>query len=174
MTARQDAAIASGLAAAPRGVAGLPGALKRRLLVVAAGFAALETKTEGEQRAPLVLDGWLPPKKDSEAENYPFLIVRPRAGIDTVQGADENATAQMEIIVGTYSDTDDGSTDLLLLIDAIRSDLAAQPVLEATAYEHIGPLNWTIPEQQARPQWIGTITTNWQLPRPLRRDAAEG
>lgn len=154
--------------AAPMTIAGLHQALKTRLAVVASGFL-LEAKTG--RRAPSVLDGWLPPKQDSDVENFPFLIVRPRSGADSVQGAEENATATVQVIVGTLSDTDGGWLDVLLLIDAIRADLCAEPSISGTAYEQIGPMTWDIPEQQPRPQWFGTVTTIWQIPRPVRIEA---
>ncbi len=173
MKERQEAAIASGLAASLGTLAGLHYKLKERLAVAVAGLM-FETRIEGETRAPQVLDSLLPPKTDADTENYPFLLVRHRSGNDTVQGVDQNATATVEIVVGTLSDTDDGYLDLLAVIDAVRADLGSQPAIEGTAYEHVGPLAWQVSDQQARPQWIGTITTNWQLPRPQRRDAAEG
>lgn len=167
MSERHDAAVHAGVAA-PGTICALHNALKTRLNVVAAGLPRFETKTSA--RAPSVIGGWLPPKP-LEGEQFPFLIVRPRAGEDTEQGADENASASFDIIIGTYSDTDDGWFDVLLLVDAIRDDLLAQPTIEGTAYEHFGPLRWEIPEQQPRPQWFGTVTTNWRLPRPRRVEA---
>jgi hypothetical protein len=168
MTTRHEAARESGLAAAPATLVGLYLALKARLEEVVENFS-LETKTD--RRAPEVIDGWLPPKANAEAERYPFLIVRPKNGNDSEQGADENARAVVDIIIGTYSDTDDGWFDVMHLIDAVRADLGAAPVLEGTAYEHVGPLTWTIHEEQPRPQWLGFVTTNWQIPRPQRVEA---
>lgn len=149
-------------------LAQLHGAIKARLAVVAAAFPLLETKTAS--RAPLVLDGWAPPKV-TDAELFPYLIVRPRAGTDTEQSADENSTAAVDILIGTYSDTDDGWLDVMLLIDAIRADLGAAPAIDETAFEQTGPLTWEISELQPRPQWIGTVKTIWTLPRPRRVEA---
>lgn len=167
--ARRDAAMAAG-AVAPNTLMGLHLELKRRLAGVAAKFPLLETKTEGSPRAPSIIDGWVPPKPGGDAVQFPFLIVRPSEGTDTWEGADQNGSATIKIIVGTYSDTDDGWLDVLLLIDAIRSDLAERPTLEGTAYEHFGPLTWEIPGQ-ARPQWFGIVTTIWNVSRPRRIEA---
>jgi hypothetical protein len=155
------------LVAAPGTIMGLHAAIRQRLAAIGARFA-LETKVKDETNAPSVVDGWLPPKV-GEADQFPFLIVRPRTGSDSEQGQDENATAGVDIIVGTYSDNDGGWFDVAILIDAIRADLGAAPAIAGTAYEHIGPLTWEIPEQQPRPQWFGTVHTNWQIPRPRRR-----
>jgi hypothetical protein len=174
MSAADRLAAAMAHDAAPRTVAGLVSAIKDRLGAVVAGMS-LETKSD--VRVPTVIGGWIPPKADADVERFPFLIVRPKSGADSVQGADENALAVVEIIVGTYSDTDDGWLDVLVMIDAIRADLGSEPAIEGTAYDHVGPLTWEIPEHQPRPQWFGVVTTNWQLPRPQRvesRNAMEG
>lgn len=156
-------------AAGQNTVAGLHAALVARMETVAAGLSGFATKLEGK-RAATVIDGWLPPTTP-DAEQFPFLIVRPRSGQDSEQGADENASAAMKIIVGTFSDTDDGFLDVMLMIDAIRLDLDSAPAIDGTAYHHVGPLTWSIPEDQPRPQWFGEVITNWQLPRPQRVEA---
>jgi hypothetical protein len=149
-------------------VAGLQLALQERMETLLE-HVVLETKTG--LRKPTV-DGFdLPPKQGAEVERFPFVIVRSRTGVDSVEGADQNATAVFEIALGTYSDTDDGGLDVLVLIDAIRMSLAAEPAIAGTAYEHVGPLSWETPSLQPRPQWFGFVTTNWQIPRPTRVDA---
>jgi hypothetical protein len=159
---------ARGLAAAPSSIMGLHLRLKERLEVVAAAYPLFETKTTA--RAPTVGDGWLE-TKDPEVEDFPFLLVRPKSGSDSSQASDENATATIDIIIGTYSDEVDGWLDVLNIIDAIRADLGAEPAIADTAYEQIGPLSWELLAQQPRPQWFGTVTTVWQIPRPRRVEA---
>lgn len=163
-------AAAQSNAVGPRTVAALHGALKARLTAVVSGFS-LKTKTA--YRSPSVIDGWLPPKtaEDVDVDRFPFLLVRPRSGADSPQGGDENATAAFQIIIGTYSDEVDGWLDVMLLIDAIRDDLGAEPAIQGSAFEQIGPLTWELQEQQPRPQWFGSVTTQWNLPRPRRVEA---
>jgi hypothetical protein len=156
-------------AAAPNTVAGLYASLAARMEDVAEKFSGMLTKS-GDRRAATIIPGWSPPKTP-EGELFPFIVLRPRSGEDSPQGADESARAQIRIIVGTFCDEDDGWIDVLSLVDAIRDDLNAQPAIVGTAYEHVGPLTWEIPEEQPRPQWIGFVTTNWQLPRAQRVDA---
>ena len=168
MSARKEAAQHAG-AARPATIVGLVDAFEARLAVVASRFPLLETKTD--VRSPSIVDGWLPPKPGGDAEQFPFLIVRPANGSDSEQNANENAVAVVKVIIGTYSDTDDGWRDVAMLIQAIRQDLDEAPAIDGTAFEHIGPLIWEIPEQQARPQWFGIVTANWQLPRPSRVEA---
>lgn len=167
MSARIEAALAN--AAAPGTLAALHLAIKARMEVVAAAFPLLETKTS--TRAPTVIDGWLPPKPGKNAEVYPFLLVRFTGGNDTEQGAEQNATAAFDIVIGTYSDSDNGWLDLLLVIDAIRVDLNAAPAIAGTAFEHTGPLVSKIPQEQTRPEWLGVVTTNWTIPRAQRVEA---
>lgn len=164
--------------AGPGTLVGLQAALKARLLVIAAGFAQLPLKQQPVQlpqlateREPNVVDGWLPPKVAGGEERFPFFIVRPGSGFDEPDSGAPLATATFEIIIGTYSDTDDGWLDVLLIIDAIRLSLHAEPVLAGTAYEHVGPLSWELPVEQPRPQWHGVVTTSWTVPRPRRVEA---
>lgn len=171
LSARVEAA--RSLAAAPSTIMGLHLRLKERLQVVADRFPLMPTKS-GETRAPVIFDGWVPPKTNTGEladEQFPFFAVRPKSGTDTVQGADENGTATVEIWIGTFADDDDGWLDVLILIDAIRADLGMAPTIEGTAFEQVGPLTWQLLDQQPRPQWFGTVTTIWQMPRPQRVEA---
>jgi hypothetical protein len=147
----------------------LHAAFKLRLQVLAAAFPRFETKTDA--RAPQVIDGWLPPKAGIDAERFPYLILQPRSGADSEQSAAQDGRATFDVVLGTYSDTDDGYLDVLELIEAVRQDLGSQPTLAGTAFEQTGPLTWEIPEEQPRPQWIGRVTTNWTVPRPRRVEA---
>jgi hypothetical protein len=158
--------------AAPGTLDSLHEAIKIRMAEVATTFWGLETKTS--EHAPIVVDGWLPPLSSAGDERFSFLIVRPKTGTDSEQGANQDARATFEIVVGTYSDTDDGWRDVVHLIDAIRESLAAAPSLASTSFEHTGPLTWELLEEQPRPQWLGRVTTNWTLPRARRVGPQEG
>jgi hypothetical protein len=142
--------------------------LVARLKDLVANFS-LETKTG--RAAPAVLDGYLPPKPGAEAEQFPFMLVRPTNGVDAEQSAEQDATAVIDIVIGTYSDTDDGWLDVLHLVDAIRADFAEQPTFETPSpFEQTGPMKWALGPHD-RPQWFGTVTTNWIVPRPRRAEA---
>jgi hypothetical protein len=167
---RQEAAAYRAVGGA--GLVALHEALKVRLAGIGKATPLLDTKS-GRQRVPNVYEFNLPPKdpKTTEAEQFPFFLVRPNKGTDSEQGAAQDAKAEIAIIVGTYSDTDDGGVDLLNLIQAVREDLAAQPVLTGTAFEHTGPLTWETENPPPRPQWIGQLITTWTIPRPRRIEA---
>lgn len=171
---RQEAAAYRSIA--PRTIGDLHDAIKGRMAVVADLFWGLSTKTPEEEREPSIIDGWLPPITDNQAARFPFLIVRPSKGVDTVQEGNENAQATFDLIIGTYKNADDGWRDVLDVIQAIRYDLGVAPVIEKTAFEHTGPLTWELlapvdPLLSTRPQWFGIVTTNWTLPRPRRAEA---
>lgn len=159
---------ASYQAAAPCTLVALHAAVKGRMEEVAAAFWGLATKTS--TGAPIVVDGWLSPKTP-EGEQFPFILVRPRSGVDSVQGSGENAIATIELRIGTYLDEDNGWLEPLKLIDAIRDNLGAAPTIAGTAFEHTGPLKWELSDEQPRPQWLATVETIWTLPRPARVEA---
>lgn len=160
------------LVAAKSTLVDLHRAIKARLQnEVAPLFPSLETKDPNVSRAPTLLDGFVPPKPGGDAAQYPFMIVCPRSGTDTEQGADQNATAVFEIVIGTYSDADDGWLDVLMLIDAIRDNFGSAPSIEGTAFEQTGPMTWVLDEAQPRPQWLGSVKSTWTLPRPVRVEA---
>lgn len=169
MSEEERLAAARANAAGASTLAGLHVALKARVAEIAEAHPLYESKTG--TKAIAVVDHQLPPKEAGGDDVYPFMIVRPANGEDTAQGATEESTAIVKIIVGTYHDDDDGLLDVLNLIDALRIDFAEEPVLEGTAFEQRGPLLWEVPDVQPRPQWLGVVTTNWSLPRPQRVEA---
>lgn len=185
MSAADFAAAVKVQAIAPGTLRALHAAIKARLSEVVAPLWLLETRTGN--RAPIIGDGWLapkmappapaqstppnPPATPSAAEQFPFVLVRPRTGVDSVQGGDQNATAVVELLIGAYHDTDDGWLDVLDVIQAIRQSLAESPTLAGTPFEQTGPLSWELVAEQPRPQWFGTVTTSWTIPRPRRVEA---
>lgn len=164
-------AAATALGLAPRTLLDLHAAVKARLETIAARY---EFGAKGGSKTPDVINGWLPPMMADKLDvsRFPFILVRPKQGKDSEANADANARATVDIIVGTYCDEEDGWFDVAVLIDAIRLDIGSAPILERTAFEHVGPLDWVIPEEQPRPQWFGVVTTTWNLPRPYRAQAS--
>jgi len=162
---RQEAAAYKAIA--PETLRGLYDAVAARVGEVAARFWTLGNKG-GEDQAPQVVPGWLPPNV-AGAERFPWIIVRPRTGTDDPQGGTQSAAATIDLLLGVYSDTDDGWLELVELLDALRLDLHGAPTIGA--YEHTGPLSWEIPEEQPRPQWLARVTTIWTVPRPRRIEA---
>jgi hypothetical protein len=166
---------ASYKSASPATIGALHDAIKSRMQPIAAAFWTLLTKG-GTERAPTIVDGWLPPITGATDERFPYVMVRPQSGIDSVQQAVQDAQATFEIHIGTYNDADDGWKDVLQVIDAIRLDLGGAPTINKTAFEQTGPLTWELlapvdPTTSTRPQWLGIVTTIWTFPRPRRVEA---
>ncbi len=164
------------MTAAPSTLPDLHRAIKARMAAIAACLPLLGTKAPEPAvdtdipiaRPAQIFEFDLPPKQLGQ-EQFPFLAVRPITCTDSIPGATQDATATFEIVVGTYSDTDDGGADVLLLMQAIRDSLAAEPRIEGTAFESVGPTVCNTENLGAvRPQWLGKVTTNWTLPRPRR------
>ncbi len=164
-------------------LAALHVAIVARMTAIAATLPLLGTKAPEpavdtgvpQERAAAIYEYDPPPKsaENKDSPRYPFLCINPKRGRDSLPGTEEQSTATVEITVGTYSDTNDGGTDVLLIIEAIRRDLGSRPKLEGTAFSHLGPLDWDTPNLGAtRPQWLGVVTTVWTLPRPPLVDVA--
>lgn len=162
--------------AAPSTLADLHLALKIRMAAIAATLPLLPTKgkepavdTDVPVARPADVIEFDTPPVQLGRERFPFICVRPLSGSDSPQGSVEVSSQSVGLIVGTYSDSDDGGVDVLLLIQAIRRSLGAEPTLAGTAFEHVGPLTWNTENLGAvRPQWLGEVVTNWTIPRPVR------
>jgi hypothetical protein len=118
----------------PATLLGLHDAIEERLARGRRAFPLMETKTE--RRAPTVVDGWLPPKKGRRDAGRGAFPVPHRAPGDRSRqraGRRRERDAVVEVVIGTYSDTDDGWLDVALIIDAIRADLGAAPTIDGTA-----------------------------------------
>ena len=81
----------------------------RELVAKAVKNFALPTKpergfAEGELRAPQIVNGYLPPKRQGSKDDFPFVLVRADEG-----STDQDSTeVRVSIIVGTYSEEYDG------------------------------------------------------------------
>lgn len=120
----------------------------------------------GEDRAPVVVNGFLPPKKrerDSE-DDAPFIIVRPVEGSD----ADNGGMASVAIIFATYSAEDvDGIDEVLQVLWRVRNSLLEKRML-ANRYELRLPLDWRVYEEQPHPYWYAAMVTRWVVAQPER------
>lgn len=169
MSEAERRAAAAYRAAGSSTIKGLHYAICARMEAVASAFWGMETRAG--VGAPRVIDGYLPPKT-SDAQVFPYIIVAPSNGSDSAQGAQQDSTAFVDLFLGVYGDEDDSWLDVTALIDAIRLDVAGQPVFGG-GYEHVGPLTWVIPDEQKRPQWKGHVALQFRIPRPARIDARE-
>ena len=105
-----------------------------------------------------VYAGWLPPKKGSIGEEFPFVIVRPASGFMN----DGSCGASIEIIIGTYSKDYDGFKDAVNLLTRIKTALAdVSGRLLNDRFQLEMPMEWELSEDQPYPSWTATLKTNW-------------
>ena len=146
----------------------------RELVAAAVKNFALPTKpergfAEGELRAPQVVNGYLPPKRTGQKDDFPFVLVR----------ADEGATDQdstevkVSIIVGTYSEEYDGHEYCLNVMARIRTALCSLPgMVLANRYRLQHPIKWSTYAEQPYPYWQLDMQTTWYIrtPQPIDKE----
>lgn len=123
-------------------------------------YLAQDGKTEG---SPKVINAFLPPKKESDGRDWPFVVVRPVEGsID-----EEKTTVSVQIIVGCWSREFEGYEYCLNVLSRIRNALAMLP---ARTLDHrfllAFPVKWELLNEQPYPSWTAVMTTDWMLRTP--------
>lgn len=109
-----------------------------------------------------VLKQLVPPKKQENSE-VPFVLVYIHEGED----ARDESTITLPILVGTYSEDEDGWRDAMNVAFAIRQALLAQPLL-AEKYQLLLPLKYKALEQltadaRTYPVSYLQLLTSWQM-----------
>lgn len=147
----------------------------RELVAEAVKNFSLPTKpergsAEGDLRAPQVVNGYLPPKRTGQRDDFPFVLVR----------ADEGATDQdstevrVSIIVGTYSEEYDGHEYCLNVMSRIRTALCSLPGMTlANRYRLKHPIKWSTYAEQPYPYWQLDMQTTWYIRTPQPIDQEE-
>ena len=113
-----------------------------------------------------IFKGCLPPKRQSENDDYPFVLVVPSAG--TVDR--EFAHATVNIYCGSWHDGNEGYAEvlnivqrLLIALSEIESSLDKRYIPEAD-------VKWIFPDASAQAgapkMWQAMITTNWKYHTP--------
>lgn len=123
----------------------------------------LATDVEGEEpRAPMVVDAFLPPKrsKGHQQGEFPFVIVRATGGADEAQ---DDAAVRLRLVVGVFSESEQGYRDWMAVKERIRVDLLSKPVLDGR-FRFMHPLVWDLQEEQPVPQWVGVIEVAYTVP----------
>ena len=110
--------------------------------------------------------GFMPiPKNNTEKEkNFPYIAVRPFHIEDYGPEADDESTANLYILVGTYNeDKDNGHYELYNMMEMIRQAILQHPVIGGN-FELKYPLKSDIPESQGFPTWFGYIEARYSIP----------
>lgn len=126
----------------------------------------LQTK-KGELRAPQVVDGYLPPKRTLEDDDFPFVIVRAEGGTSEL----EVTTVTVSLIIGCYTTETDGYAHCLEIMQRIRLALCQLPcrVLKRR-YQLEYPISWSNVPEHPYPQWQLEMTTKWIINTPQMTD----
>jgi hypothetical protein len=150
-------------------------ALRKRLVDGLANMQLVIENGGGAVKAPQVVDGFLPPKRETPNDDFPFVIVRPVSG-----RTDSSATSSVniKILIGAFCDTYDGHIDVMLVIAEIRRIILENQNLQLVvavgskaSQETMGrlfrlsfPLEWEVFEDQPEPEWLGHVVTRWEIP----------
>lgn len=120
----------------------------------------------GEPRSPTVLNGYLPPKRSGQNDDYPFVLVRPDSG----QSEEEQTDVNVSIIIGCYTEEFDGYEYCLNIMQRIRTALCSLPNgILADKYVLDFPLKWENYPEQPYPLWQLDMDTKWAFnsPQPI-------
>ena len=117
----------------------------------------------GEPRAPIVVDGYLPPKRSGVEDDFPFVVVRAESGFSDM----EMTTVTVAIIVGCYSKEYSGYKFCVNVATRIRDALVSlENGILANRYVLQYPLTWKAPEDLAYPFWQIDMVTKWAFNTP--------
>ena len=119
----------------------------------------LETCDGTAQRPPVLVAGWLPPKRSTDQNDFPFLVVRPATGTD----AEDGARVVVKLLFGTFSESVEGWQDLGNVIQRVMTSFDLTRTLGPFCLEK--PLTWTIYDEQPLPQWAAEMTTRVNSPK---------
>lgn len=127
----------------------------------------LPTKTDKAGRAPKVIDGYLPPKRSANDDDFPFVIVRAEEGTSD-RG---QTTVTVSFIIGGYSTETDGYMHCLEVMERIRGALCQLPNQTLNArYQLTFPIEWRNVPEQPYPYWQIELTTRWTFNSPQVTD----
>lgn len=117
----------------------------------------------GEARAPQVINGYLPPKRSGDTDDFPFVIVLPEKGTSNREATE----VTVSIIIGCFAEDYDGHEYCLNVMSRIRSALAAmENNILANKYVLSFPVTWELVPEQPWPQWQLNMTTQWEFNTP--------
>lgn len=122
----------------------------------------LPVKT-GEMKAPTVVNGFLPPKRSTAEEDFPFVLVRLEKGATDL----EETAVTAAIIIGCYTTEFDGHEHCINVMERIKQALCSMPYgTLASKYILRYPVKWELPDEQPYPQWQLGMTTEWAYRAP--------
>lgn len=118
------------------------------------------------RRTPKVINGYLPPKRSQQVQDFPFIVVRPDEG----DSDRESTRVTVSIIFGAYSQSGDGYEHCLNMMARVRNALMSMPFQTLDErYQLRDDISWQNFPDQPCPYWQIDMKTHWQVqaPQPL-------
>ena len=139
----------------------------RKLCEQAVKDFRLPTKDGKTLRAPQIVNGFLPPKRSTDLDDFPFVLVRP----EQCTGDRESEEVRVNIIVGCYSEEYDGFEYGVNVVERIKEKICTLPSETlAQRYQMRYPIKWTMVPEQPWPQWQIDMETIWIFNSPRNTD----
>lgn len=127
----------------------------------------LPTKDGKTLRAPQIVNGFLPPKRSTDLDDFPFVLVRP----EQCTTDRESEEVRVNIIVGCYSEEYDGFEYGVNVVERIKEKICTLPdETLAKRYQMRYPIKWTMVPEQPWPQWQIDMETIWIFNSPRNTD----
>lgn len=127
----------------------------------------LPTKDGETLRAPQIVNGFLPPKRSTDLDDFPFVLVRP----EQCTTERESEEVRVNIIVGCYSQEYDGFEYGVNVVERIKEKICTLPAETlAQRYQMRYPIKWTMVPEQPWPQWQIDMETIWIFNSPRNTD----
>jgi hypothetical protein len=139
----------------------------RELCAQAVKDFRLPTKDGETLRAPQIVNGFLPPKRSTDLDDFPFVLVRP----EQCTTERESEEVRVNIIVGCYSQEYDGFEYGVNVVERIKEKICTLPAETlAQRYQMRYPIKWTMVPEQPWPQWQIDMETIWIFNSPRNTD----
>jgi hypothetical protein len=158
-------------------------ALERRMVEAFAEFRLRSSNPDlGVSPLPEVLDSvtvYLGSVKSRERADdasevgpkFPLVLVKPRACTDeSDDNGAQRSSVQVDFLVGARRIGNDGYLDVTAIVERIRTNLLRSPVIENRARMEL-PLDCEIGEDDAFPQWVGSVSAKFNIPQPVEEIA---
>ena len=122
----------------------------------------LETK-DGELKAPQVVEGYLPLKRSTDNDDYPFVVVRHE---DSKSDLGQTEVT-MSLIIGCYTQEMVGHLYCLQVFEVLRRALCEMPFQTLDErYQLAFPIECKNIPDQPWPYWQLEMTTHWVFNTP--------
>lgn len=117
----------------------------------------------GEPRSPNIFNGYLPPKRSGNQDDFPFVTV----ALDSGEIDHSYSSIKVSFIIGCYTQEFDGHEYCLNVFEHLVRSLCALPggLLDGRYILHL-PLKWELLQEQPYPQWQMIIETEWSYEAP--------